>query len=155
MIEAKFYQKAAAVVAEVSEGVTAHPDSTALLDGKLEAMAWCLAGKPAPTPEHNRTTANPYEVGTAESDAWQAGWAQGKALALTLGIVQPAGVIHQFERPNAPGWLEVLAEQDGYSWRLTDGEGEPVQSGSGYSQELLALHAALTACLAPEPSNGA
>lgn len=51
--------------------------SAPYLEGYRYALAWHLAGKPAPTPERNRDTACVYEPGTAEFDAWQFGWGSG------------------------------------------------------------------------------
>lgn len=149
MIEPKFYNKAADLVAKAEEGIVKAASSTALLDGKLEAVAWCLAGKPAATPESNRMVNNPYADGTAERDAWEAGWHQGKALALQLGVVRSDGVVHQFDRPNVPGWLEVMSCDDKYGWHLTDAEGNPTQaSDMEYRSDLLALRAGLSAMFA-------
>ena len=51
--------------------------SAPYLEGYRYALAWHLAGKPAPTPERSRATACVYESGTAERDAWDFGWGNG------------------------------------------------------------------------------
>jgi len=50
--------------------------------GLLNAVAWHLAGMP---PGFGRS-ACPYEVKTAQRDAWMAGWFNGKAACIREGI---------------------------------------------------------------------
>lgn len=121
--------------------------SRSMWEGCQEGLAWCLAGKPAPTSTRNRATHNPYAAGTSEDESWQAGWAQGKQLALDLGIIQPTGVIHQLALQDKKGWIEVFVNEDGYRWHITDSEGEPLSSAStSYQDDLTALRDALNAC---------
>jgi hypothetical protein len=57
------------------------PRSQAFQEGWTYAMAWCLAGRPAPTETRNKDRDCPYPHRSAERDAWFWGWGSGKRVA--------------------------------------------------------------------------
>jgi len=147
MIEQRDFDEAERMLAD---GRGRH--SEAFHEGRCYAMAWCLAGKPAPTPERNRETACPYERGTAECDAWNSGWHASHRLAVNLRIVAAPGVIHEF--PLDQGGSVVVREPElgAYAWEVVDEDGETLREAGGYPSLATVLRDALEEVVAPRPS---
>lgn len=121
--------------------------SPAFLEGKLYALAWCLAGKPPATHERSRETACPYDRGTAERDAWQSGWASGHATAVHARIVKAPGVLHELPLPQGGHVLGTQPELGAYAWEVADEAGETLNTGEGYTMVAIALRDALEEAL--------
>lgn len=126
-------------------------NSQAFCEGRHYALAWCLAGKPKPTPDRNRSTACRYHSGTAEHEAWHSGWASGHAIAVHLQLVKVPGVIHEVLLPQGGSVLITQPELESYAWEIVDINGELLREEGGYQFIALALREALNIAVPTPP----